>query len=162
MKRVVFCLACLPLMAQESRVAADFRHEAGDLESSCSGFSFGAIGSCAQVLFTDHPLHIAAGSLAPGNGLGLGAAFVGHWTPNESWRLSFDADAVGTSNGSWRAGAYMTAVYTKRKPIVVKPGGTGTVTVQEYPAFHLYAESTSLNQLTYFGLGQNSTDAARS
>jgi hypothetical protein len=170
MKRILFIL-CFTLAAaawaQESRLGADFRGEGERLGSSCSGFSFGKLANCAEVLFTDHPMHIAAGSLAPQNGFGFGPAFVYHWTPNESWRLNWDIDAVATSNQSWRAGAYMTAVWDRHGHIVVRPGGTpaagrSRVAVQEVPVFHVYAESTSLNKLGYFGLGPATSDTARS
>jgi hypothetical protein len=165
---VVMCFAlATTVWAQETRLGADFRGEGERFTSGCSGFSFGHIASCAQVLFTDHPMHIAVGSLAPQNGVGFGPAFVYHWTPNESWRINWDLDAVASTNQSWRAGAYMTAVWTHHRGIVVRPGGTpaagrARVTVQEFPTFHVYAEGTSLNKLVYFGLGPSTSDTARS
>jgi hypothetical protein len=163
---ICFSLAT-PAWAQESRLGADFRGEGERLTSGCSAFTFGKIADCAQVLFTDHPMHIAVGSLAPQNGVGFGPAFVYHWTPNESWRINWDLDAVASSNQSWRAGAYMTAVWTHHRGIRVIPGGTSParraeVTIQEFPTFHLYAEGTSLNKLVYFGLGPSTSDTARS
>ena len=72
-----------PILAQhESQLGADFRKERASFSSSCSHFK--SILGCAQVLFTDHPLHIAVGSIAPQNGFGAGLAFVAHYTPNES------------------------------------------------------------------------------
>jgi hypothetical protein len=147
--------------AQESGLGADFRHEKDHLKD-CT--SFKTVIGCGETLFTGHPLHIAAGSLAPGNGVGMGLAFVTHWTPNETWRLNWDADGVTTPNGSWRAGAYMTAVYARRRQIVVVPGGSGTTSnlaVQEYPVFHFYAQGISLEQVGYFGLGPNTKEADR-
>ena len=62
-----------------------------------------SIPMCGYTLFTDHPLHIAAGSMPPQNGFGLGGAFV--WTKNiRNWRLRWDFDAVGATSGAWRAG----------------------------------------------------------
>lgn len=152
--------------AQESNLGADFRREGEAIHKSCGSFSFKSIGGCAYTLFTDHPLHIAAGSIAPQNGFGFGAAFVSHWTPNESWRLSWDVDAVVSTNASWRAGAYMTAVWDRHGRIRVAPGaGTASgsnVTVREYPVFHVLAQAISLNTLDYFGLGPNTSDTARS
>lgn len=155
------------LCAQESRLHADFRGEGQRLASNCSTLSFKLFVNCGKVLFTDHPLHIAVGSLAPQNGFGTGAAFLYHWTPNESWRLNWDLDAVASSNGSWRAGAYMTAVRTHHGRIVIVTGGTGSkhrsnLAVHEYPVFHLFAEADSLNKLGYFGLGPNTSDTQRS
>ena len=152
---------------QESQLGADFRGEADRLKSNCSSFQWASIGSCAEQLFTGQPLHIAVGSLAPQNGFGFGPAFVAHWTPNESWRLSWNADAVATPNGSWRAGAYMTAVLNRHRKIGVSTGGTrspaaSNLAVEEYPVFHVLAQSISLNKIDYFGEGPNTLDTARS
>ncbi len=169
-----FCSAILLIvcgataaLAQESQLGADFRGEGERLGVNCTSFSFSSIGSCGEELFTDHPMHIAAGSLAPQNGFGAGVAFVAHWTPNELWRLSWDADAAATPNGSWRAGAYMTAVLSRRKKIVVSTGGGGSpkpsnLAVEEYPVFHAYVQGISLNKLTYFGEGPDTLDTQRS
>jgi len=157
------------LQAQESQLAADFRGEGMRFKEGCfgPGTGLGKIGDCAQVLFTDHPMHIALGSLAPQNGFGAGLAFVSHWTPNESWRISSSLDGVASSNQSWRAGLYITAVWTRHRQIGVVTGGspssgTSNLAVQESPTFHFYSQGTSLNQLTYFGLGPNTKDTARS
>lgn len=156
-------LAC----AQQTQLGAEFSKEAQDLASSCDGFSFGKIGSCAEVLFTGQPLHIAAGSLAPQNGFGFGPAFVTHWTPvGSSWRLNWDVDAVGTPNGSWRAGAYMTAIWDRIPAIIPVPGGTSaarksTLAVTEVPVFHLYAQAISLNKIDYFGEGPDTVEGDR-
>jgi hypothetical protein len=164
-----FAVACLALSAahaQEGELGSDYRREGEALQKSCSSFKFSSIGSCGYTLFTDHPMHIAAGSLAPQNGFAFGPAFVAHWTPNESWRLSWDVDAVGSSNASWRAGAYMTAIWDHHRRIRVVPGagagGGSEVGVQEYPVFHVLAQSISLNTLDYFGAGPNTSDTARS
>src|SRR5256885_15414218 len=79
----------------ESLLHADFRHERDHIQEACSSFGLKALGGCAAELVTDHPVHLALGSIAPQNGFGLGLAFVTHKTPNESWRLSWSADAVG-------------------------------------------------------------------
>ena len=160
---VALYLSASALSAQESQLAADFRKEGEALKETCGAFKLKSIPSCAATLFTDHPLHIAAGSIAPQNGFGAGLAFVSHYTPNESWRLSFNADGVASSNGSWRAGGYMTAVYVPRRTIVVLPGGSGTsnLSVREYPVFHVYGQSTTLNKLSYFGIGPDTRDTAR-
>jgi len=172
--RINLVIACLLFAgwahAQETGLGADFRHEKEHL-ADCTGFR--TIIGCGQTLFTGHPLHIAVGSLAPGNGVGAGLALVTHWTPNETWRLNWDADAVATPNGSWRAGAYMTAVYVRRRQIVASPGvssgvssvGSGTpsnLAVREYPVFHLYGQGISLEKVSYFGIGPNTSESSRS
>jgi len=145
----------VPACSQESQLGAEFRGEGERFEKSCVNFS---IAGCPDLLFTDHPLHIAVGSLAPGNGFGSGIAFLTHLTPNESWRLVWNADAVATPNGSWRAGAYMTAVLIRRERIAVSMGKPSskpsTLSLHEMPVFHVYGQGTSLNQLGYYGLGQ--------
>ncbi len=153
-----------PLYAQgESKLGADFRKERASFSKDCS--SFKSFLNCAQDLFTDHPLHIAVGSIAPQNGFGAGLAFLAHYTPNETWRLSWNADAVGSMNGSWRAGAYMTAIPPRLKKIVVVKGrhpGKPQPGALEDPVFHLYAQAISLNKIDYFGLGPSALPTGRS
>jgi len=158
-------LATTSASAQESRLGADFRKERGSFAGSCSHFDFKSFLDCAQVLFTDHPLHIAVGSIAPQNGFGAGPAFVAHYTPNETWRLSRNVDAVGSINGSWRAGAYMNAIYIRPRKFVAGRGRHGSSpepTGLENPVFHLYAQTISLNKLDYFGLGPSTLESRRS
>jgi hypothetical protein len=158
------------LAAQESGLQADFRREGEHVKEACGTFSFKSAAGCAVELFTDHPLHIAAGSIAPQNGFGLGAAFVTHYTPNESWRLSWNFDAVGTPNGSWRAGGYMKIIHTpvmqiKVVPAPAKPGEKKSkpqLAIHPNTVFNLYAQSTSLNKLFFFGEGNDSVEADRS
>ena len=152
--------------AQESQLHADFRGEGERFNKSCTTFNFKALLSCGQVLFLDHPLHITEGNIAPQNGFGLGAAFVTHWTPNERWRLNWDTDAVASTNESWRAGIYMTAIYVPPEKIVVNTGGgtkqKSNLAVREYPVFNLYAQGISLNKVGYFGLGPDTQTNERS
>jgi hypothetical protein len=153
MRRGVFIslwLASTMAWAQESTLHADFRRESERTAAACDGFSVKALEACGVELFTDHPFHIAAGSMAPQNGFGFGAAFVtSHNT--ENWRLSWDLDAVGSTSGARRAGAYMKMVHTPNEPVhviqvvVPQPGATTQtqksppkVTVHPYTVFHLY------------------------
>lgn len=172
---VVLWLASTAAIAQESMLHAELRREGERVADACS-FTFKAIPMCGYTLFTDHPLHIAAGSLPPQNGFGLGTAFV--WTQNtRNWRLSWDFDAVGTlTGGNWRAGGYMKLVHTPhptRSPIVVTEPGNAPATnapkpkastpfTHTYTVFNLYAQSISLNKLNYFGEGNDTTLAAAS
>jgi hypothetical protein len=150
--------------AQESRTHADFRGEGVRFKQSCEDFTVKKIPGCADLLFTDHPLHIAVGSIAPQNGFGAGAAYVGNWTPNELWRTSWDADAIASDNGSWRAGFYYKAIHTPIEKIHVITTTSGqpprsNLSVHPYAVYNLVAQSISLDQLFYYGLGPNSLKA---
>ncbi len=119
------------------------------------------------MLLTDHPLHIAVGSIAPQNGFGAGGAYVGHYTPNELWRTSWDADAIASDNGSWRAGFYLKAIHTPIEKIHVittasGPAPKSNLSVHPYMVFNFITQSISLDQLFYYGLGPNSVQANRS
>ena len=143
----------------------DPRGEAARLKASCFTFTFGDMGACAEELFTGVPLHIAVGSIAPQNGFGGGIAYVGHYT-TENWRDNWNADAIATGNGSWRAGFYAKFVHTPNEPITVthgppQPGKTRPVDLTEHTIFGLYAQAISLNKLTFFGEGPNTTVAGR-
>ena len=166
-KFLLFALLAVagPVRAQdESKLGADFRGEGDRFKQSCASFE---LGGCADLLFTDHPLHIAVGSIAPQDGFGAGGAFLAHYTPNESWRLTWDTDAIASINGSWRAGLYMKAIYTGSKKEETSRGRPShskepNPTALKRPYFNLYAQAISLNTVDYFGLGPATTRAARS
>lgn len=161
MKKVLLVAAlavAAPLWAQQSLLDTEFQSEAKEFRADCSDTK--KLFDCAELLFTGDPLHIAVGSLAPENGFGAGLAFVAHYTPNENWRLYWNADAVATPNQSWRAGAYMSAVLIRHPKIGVHEGTAGRKKpgpeYEEMPVFHLYGQGESLNKLSYYGLGENS------
>lgn len=135
-------------------------------KESCLAFQLKSAGSCAELLFTGKPLHIAVGSLAPQDGFGAGAAYVGFLKPTETWRPSWNADAVATGNGSWRAGVYFKFVHTPLFKTTVhygKPKIKSNFTeLPEHEVFNLYVQAISLNKLTYFGLGPFTSEAGRS
>jgi hypothetical protein len=147
------CIQAQTSDPHESQLAADFRVEREHLGKACADLKSAA--NCAIALFTEHPFHIAAGNIAPQNGFGVGAAMVAHYTPNETWRLSWNFDTVVSTNASWRAGAYMKMIHTPVQKQV-------TTFVHPYTVFNLYAQAISLNQLNFFGLGPDSNLANKS
>jgi hypothetical protein len=149
---------------QSSPAKIDSPSELDKLKDSCGDFK--KIADCAEELFTGHPIHIAVGSIAPQNGFGAGIAYLGHKT-TDNWRTSWNADAVGSINGSWRAGAYLKLVHTPNQSIGVgfgtpPPLNANLTELPEHSAINIYAQAISLNKLAYFGLGPNSTEAGRS
>jgi hypothetical protein len=142
----------------------DSPREIDKLKESC--FNLRGLLGCAEELFTGKPMHIAMGSIAPQNGFGAGLAYVGHKT-TDNWRNSWNADAIASINGSWRAGFYMKFVHTPESSVGVAFGTPPPVKANlselpEHTVFGLYAQATSLNKLLFFGLGPTSTLAGRS
>ena len=147
-----------------STARVDSPSEVDKLKGSC--FDLKGIPDCAEELFTGKPIHIAVGSMPAQNGFGAGIAYVGHKT-TENWRDSWDADAVGSMNASWRMGVYLQLVHTPSQPIGVSFGSPPTNAknpseLPEHTVFGLYAQAISLNKLTYFGLGPSTLQTARS
>lgn len=167
---LLLILAAAPALAQESQLASDLRREGQEIRENCGDLK--KIANCAVTLATDYPFHVAIGSLAPQNGMGFGLAFVERYTPNERWRLSWNADAVGTPSGSWRAGAYMKVIHTPDRPVTVvrrggsTPGspaaGSPQVAIREYPVLNVYAQTVSLEKLFFYGIGSSSVESGRS
>jgi hypothetical protein len=169
---IVLLLSTVAL-AQETNLQADFRREGKHVTEACGSFGLKLITGCGYELFTDHPLHIAAGSMSPQNGFGFGGAFV-RFKNTKNWRLSWDVDAVGATGGAWRAGGYMKLIHTPE--VVIKPIAPTSseeepsekkpkkpsLAVHPYTVFNLYAQTISLNKLNFFGLGNNTTLAGES
>src|SRR5271166_1921624 len=171
------CMAVLGLASavvwaqDESYLHADFRRETERRSDACKGFSFKILPGCAIELFTDHPIHIVAGSLPAQNGFGLGGAYAVSWDMKSGWRLSWDVDAVGSTNASWRAGGYMKIIHLgtlrKPKPVVPKLGEKPVKKepknfVHPFTVYNVYAQAISLNKLNYFVLGDETTLAGAS
>jgi len=150
--------------ADESALHAEFRLEGERFHKSCvTQFS---IANCPYLLLTDHPLHIAVGSIAPQNGFGAGPALITHYDA-KNWYYKGDFDAIASTNGSWRAGAYIKIIPVPKKKIIVVRG-TGeqprksNLRIFDLPLFTAYAQGISLNKIDFFGLGPATTTAGRS
>jgi hypothetical protein len=144
----------------EGQLQSDSRREVSQFQSDCP-LKF----SCLEDIATGKPLHLTFSSLAPQNGMAFGPAFVYDKNMGESWRTSTDADAVASTNQSWRAGIYFKAIRTTTRPPSViiaqhRPTGKGhlpVATLQAVPEFNLYAQAISLNQVNYYGLGPSTS-----
>ena len=132
---------------QEGRVASDFRREKEALGKDC--WHIASVIGCGTTLLTGDPMHISAGTLAPGNGLGAGPAFIWHSTPSNDWRINGSADAVWAGGNSWRVGTYATFVRT-----AMSDSNIG-IRIHPYPVIKAYAQATSLATLPYFGIGSD-------
>jgi hypothetical protein len=169
---IIFLLSTLAapaLWAQQPAAPADTGpdnpSELYVLRHSCSNLR--GLMDCGEEVFTGQPVHIAVGSIAAQNGFGAGLAYVGHKT-TENWRITWDSDAVASNNGSWRAGVYLKLVNTYEKAPTVEFGTKGRnlkpnlTALPERPVINIYAQTITLNKLTYFGLGPNTTEVGRS
>ena len=159
----------------EGRVQAEFCLEwlelhpcRQQLTKPCSTFTLGHLSGIGQTLVLGQPLHIALGSLAPQNGFAAGLALVEHKDFKNEWRLVSNTDAVATPNGSWRAGSYLSSYQLPQSHEVIgvvmgtPTGKQPTPTVQIAPVFNIYAETTSLNLLYFYGLGPNTSPGGQS
>jgi hypothetical protein len=154
--------------------------------SDCKHGNLAGISGCAETLFTGTPFHIAVGSLAPQNGVGFGlaAAEVYHPTYCASWidftkppaagtsnachwSMNFNAEGLATTNQSWRAGFYMSAVHlSTRRPQVHHPGESEPKhPVRDFTGpsttLNFYSETNSLNRIYFYGLGPDTAPADR-
>ena len=135
---------------QTTQIAAeDPANEWGEIAKNCLKHVVG----CMEVLFTGQPLHIAVGSLAPQNGLAYGLAYVGRKdTKSGNWRISWNGDAVVSSNRSWRAGLFVKFVdsHISQAEPTFGTKGANTADIAAYteqPVYTLYAQTVSLNKL---------------
>jgi hypothetical protein len=164
---VVAALAICPTASfaqDESRIGAEFRREADEIKENCTDTR--KLTGCAMTVATGHPLHVAFGTIAPGNGVALGAAFGTSYAPSESWRVTWSGDGVGTFGGSWRAGAYAKFIHTPNDAITVVTSpadapAPGALAVRSTAVVGLVAQTTSLQRVHFFGLGAESTRDAK-
>ena len=158
MRRIALLLlvaTVIPVWAQESDLGAAFRKEGDAFDQDCKAFK---IADCSRncCLPGIRCISPSAASLLVTD-LAAALPSLPIQTPNENWRLFWNADAVGTFNGSWRAGGYMTAVVIRHPKITMGMGTAGkkpsSLTLLEMPVIHAYVQATSLNSIAFYGLG---------
>lgn len=132
---------------------------------------------CLESLFHGNKgLYGSFENLPPGNSFALGAAFKDSELNTKNWRLNYQIDGQGSFNGSWTSGAFLTM---KRSPsfktaATSEPGPPSVVVHGPIPknlpklgenesplVLNLYAFHTSLNQVTYYGIGETTSLANR-
>ena len=149
-----------------ANASVDDPSEIEKFKESCESLALKSLADCGELLFTGKPVHIAVGSMAPQNGFGAGLAYVGFLQPTETWRPSWNADAVASGNGSWRAGVYFKFIHTPNYKTAVHYGKpkikANLAELPEHTVVNLVAEATSLNTVTFFGLGPDSAESGRS
>jgi hypothetical protein len=149
----------------QGQVASEFSLQKGRIADACAAGA-ASLYKCPIEFLTDHPIHMAVGSLAPQNGFAFGPAYVTHFY-NSQRDISINADAVGTSSGNWRAGLYFKLVLTPVPETVVVPiGPSGPpaengINIHPYPIIDAYVQTTSLHTIFFFGLGPDSLEANR-
>jgi hypothetical protein len=158
--------ATQPSSSGEGRFHAELRTEGERFGNSC-GFELKKVPGCASLLLTDHPLHVAVGSIAPQNGFGVGGALVTHFTPSENWRISWDTDAVGSiGSGAWRVGSYARFIATPIEPPRPVDHANASVVAGlsdfDHPVINVYGQAISLPTIFFFGLGSGSAPAGKS
>jgi hypothetical protein len=162
---VLSCLCASSGWAQESKFASDLRREGEHIAESCNSVSLKALGGCAYTLVSSYPFHLALGSLAPGNGFAFGLAVSERHTPNESWRITWSGDAVASPSGAYRIGGYTKFIHTPELGVVVsRPGEPPPVPRRlklDTWVIDVFAQTTSLKAINYFGQGPNSTEDRR-
>jgi len=162
---VLACLCASSASAQESKFASDLRREGEHITESCNSTSPKALGGCAYTLVSSYPIHLALGSLAPGNGFAFGLAVSGRHTPNESWRITWSGDAVASTSGAYRIGGYMKFIHTPELGVVVSRPGEPPPVARKLKldtwVVDAFAQTTSLKAINYFGQGPDSTENGR-
>lgn len=147
----------------ESRAAAEVRTEWDRIREDCGKGIKGAPG-CLITFVTDHPLHLALGSIAPQNGFGVGGAASWVWNTADL-PSNISADAVRSASGAWRAGVYFKVTQADRGLVQVVGPGEGSDAgefIRTRPIYEMYAQSVSLPVLSYYGLGNDSRRSDRS
>jgi hypothetical protein len=177
-----------PAFSQEGGLAAEFDKEKRAFKADClppdkaaaadpnrqAGF-VPRLFACGADILTATPLHLGAGTIAPGNGVALGPVFgfEHHYKPqnfkdpqtgaqvSRGRALRIVSDGAASPNGSWRAGGYLQLLpYEIRGPVALEgpppePSRKDAIALTAIqPDLTLYGQSVSLNELGYYGEGQ--------
>jgi hypothetical protein len=160
---LVYLASGIAPAGQQSQLGAEFSLQAKRIAAACTP-ALSALAKCPIEFLTDHPIHLAIGSLAPQNGFAFGPAFVTHFY-NEHRDISVNADVVAAPAGAWRGGVYFKAVLTPVAETVVVPIGAAPADVPEgivihpYPIIDGYVQTTSLHTVFFFGLGPDTAES---
>ena len=146
--------------AQDPGSQNGLQREIQDFQKDCGEGGLKAVIDCTKDAFTEQPIHLAVGTIAPQDGFGVGPSLV-ESRNTADWRLALNADAVVSTNASWRAGAYLKVVFAKHAvtdPLAPK----GLSVPPEYPSMNFYVQGISLNAVDFYGIGpatQQSSEA---
>lgn len=129
---------------------------------------------CLENLFHGNKgLYASFASLPPGNGVALGAVFKDSELTLKHWRDDYQIDSQGSFNGSWTAGGLLTMRLSpaldnkKHKPPVVITQGPVPKHLADMGEnetkllLNIYAFHTSLNQVSYYGIGPGTLPTGR-
>jgi hypothetical protein len=178
------CCAAQESGGHQSYFGAIFTVEGNDIKDGCTRTDVTGtkplskfVPGCLESLFHGNKgLYGSFENLPPGNSFALGAAFKDSELNTKNWRMNYQIDGQGSFNGSWSSGGFLTM---KRSPSFKKdkkvgPAPPSVVVHGPIPKnlpklgenessliLNLYAFHTSLNQIAYYGLGENTSVANR-
>jgi len=177
------CCAAQSTGGNQSYFAAIFSDEWKNISTGCSRTDATGtvplskyVPNCLENFFHGNKgIFASFENLPPGNGFALGAAFKDSELNTKSWRMNYQLDAQGSVNGSWTSGGTLTMRRSPSldndqkhpKPPVVVVHGPLPKNLPELGEnestliLNLYAFHTSLNQVTYYGIGPDTSLADR-
>jgi hypothetical protein len=175
------CFAQQSSGGNQSYFGAIFSEEGTDIKTGCEDKDAtgmkpikDVVSGCLESVFRGNKgLFASFANLPPGNGVALGAVFKDSELNLTHWRLNYQIDSQGSFNGSWTAGGLLTMrlspaesnkKHKARSVVVMGPipkhlpetGENETKLLINAYAFH-----TSLNQVSYYGIGPGTSLADR-